>query len=146
MFQLGYWALFFASFLAATIVPFSSEAILSGMMVAGYSVPISLVLATVGNWLGGLTSFYLGYLGKEEWISRYLRINNEKTDRFKKYITGKEQWIALFCWLPFVGDVLAVALGLLKTSPFRVALGMLLGKALRYLVWAYFTLYIMQMV
>ncbi|MFA6401577.1 MAG: YqaA family protein [Salinivirgaceae bacterium] len=145
MFQLGYWALFFASFLAATIVPFSSEAILSGMMVAGYSVPLSLVLATAGNWLGGLTSFYLGYIGKEEWISRYLRIRNEKTDRFKKYITGKEQWIAFFCWLPFVGDVLAVALGLLKTSPFRVALGMLLGKALRYLVWAYFTLYIMQM-
>ncbi len=145
MFQLGYWGLFLASFLAATIVPFSSEAILSGMLAAGYSPVISLILATAGNWLGGLTSYYIGFLGKEQWITRYLRIDTKKTDQFKNYVKGKETWIAFFCWLPFIGDVIAVALGLLKVNPFRVALGMLIGKAIRYLFWAYFTLSILKL-
>lgn len=144
MFELGYFALFLSSFLAATVIPFSSEAILSGMLLAGYSLPLILVLATLGNWLGGLTSYYLGYLGKETWIQKYLRIPQEKTDRFKKLINGKEGWIAFFCWLPFVGDVLAVSLGLLKVNPFRTFVGMLIGKALRYIVWAAFTLWIFQ--
>ena len=145
MFELGYLGLFLSSFLAATVVPFSSEAILSGMLMAGYPVPSSLVLATLGNWLGGLTSYYLGYLGKEEWIQTYLHIPKEKTDRFKQYIKGKETWIAFFCWLPFIGDVLAVAMGLLKISPLQTALGMLLGKALRYLVWAFLTIWIINL-
>ena len=145
MFELGYLGLFLSSFLAATVVPFSSEAILSGMLMAGYPVPSSLVLATLGNWLGGLTSYYLGYLGKEEWIQTYLHIQKEKTDRFKQYIKGKETWIAFFCWLPFIGDVLAVAMGLLKISPLQTALGMFLGKALRYLVWAFLTIWIINL-
>jgi membrane protein YqaA with SNARE-associated domain len=144
MFQLGYWGLFLASFLAATVVPFSSELILSAMLGAGYAVGWCLVLATLGNWLGGLTSFYLGYLGKESWIEKYLRIKSAKTDRFKKYIKGKEAWIAFFCWVPFVGDVLAVALGLLHVSPWRTAIGMLMGKAVRYAVWAFFTLWVLH--
>lgn len=141
MFELGYLGLFLASFLAATVVPFSSEALLSAMVFADYSVPASLVVATLGNWLGGLTSYYLGYLGKQAWIEKYLRVPPEKTEKFKNKIAGREQWVAFFCWLPFIGDVLAVALGLLKFSPWRVALGMLLGKGLRYLVWAWLTLW-----
>lgn len=141
MFELGYWGLFIASFLAATVVPFSSEAILSAVIIAGFDPVICLIVATAGNWLGGLTSYYLGYLGKERWIERYLHIKQEKTDRFKLKIKGKEQWIAFFCWLPFIGDVLAVCLGLLRISPWRVSIGMLIGKALRYVVWAYFTLW-----
>lgn len=142
MFELGYWGLFLASFLAATVVPFSSEVILSGMLAAGYATIPSLILATLGNWLGGLTSFYLGFLGKEAWIEKYLRISKTKIERFKTFIAGKEAWIAFFCWLPLVGDVIAVALGLLHVSPLRVGIGMLIGKAVRYAVWAYFTLWL----
>ncbi|MGE4288611.1 MAG: YqaA family protein [Salinivirgaceae bacterium] len=142
MFELGYVGIFIASFLAATVVPFSSEVILSGMLAAGYAAFPSLVLATVGNWLGGLSSFYLGYLGKEVWIERYLRISKTKIEQFKEFILGKEAWIAFFCWLPLVGDVIAVALGLLHVSPLRVGIGMLIGKAVRYAVWAYFTLWL----
>lgn len=139
MFELGYWGLFLASFLAATVVPFSSEAILSGVIVAGYNPVLSLSIATLGNWLGGMSSYYLGYLGKQQWIEKYLRIPKDKTEKFKLKIAGKEQWIAFFCWLPFVGDVIAVCLGLLKISPMRVSIGMFIGKALRYVVWAWFT-------
>ncbi len=144
MFEPGYWGLFLATFLAATIVPFSSEAMLSGTIYAGYDSVIALSVATFGNWLGGMTSFYLGYLGKEEWISKYLRISPEKTNKYIARLRGKEQWAAFFCWLPFVGDIIAVALGLLKMNALKVAIGMFLGKALRYIIWAIITLWVLD--
>ena len=53
---------------------------------------------------------------------------------------GKEWWIAFFCWLPGIGDIIAVVLGLLKTNFWLTSIGMLIGKALRYLVWGQMTL------
>ena len=142
MFELGYWGLFLASFLAATVVPFSSEAILSAMIVADFNPVYCLIAATFGNWFGGISSYYIGYMGKEAWIVKYLRIPKEKTDRFKQRIQGKEAWIAFFCWLPFVGDVIAVVLGLLKINFLNVSMGMLVGKAVRYVIWGYFTIWL----
>lgn len=138
--DMGYAALFLASFLAATIVPFSSEAILTGTIVAGYDPIISLLVATLGNWLGGLTSYYIGYLGKIEWIEKYLRIPHHKTEKFKQRIHGKETWIALLAWLPAVGDLIAVVLGLVKAPFLHVSIGMLIGKLARYSVWGYLTI------
>lgn len=144
MFEFGYVGLFLASFLAATVLPFSSEAILSGTIYAGYNPLAALVLATFGNWLGGVSSYYLGYIGKQNWIERYLRIPIKKTELFKLKIKGKEQWVAFFCWLPLVGDVIAVTLGLLKVNAVNVFIGIFIGKALRYIVWAFFTLWLLQ--
>lgn len=139
-YELGHLALFLASFLAATILPFSSELMLSGMLTAGYDPAWVLITASLGNWLGGLSSFWLGWLGKWSWIEKYLRIKAEKLEKLHRRIEGKEGWVAFFCWLPGVGDPLAVLLGLLKTRPLPTALWMLLGKALRYAVWGYLTL------
>lgn len=144
MLKFGYWGLFLATFLAATVLPFSSEAMLSGMLYADYNLYWVLLIASFGNWLGGMTSYYLGYLGKIEWIEKYLRIPEEKTKRFQLRIKGKEQYAALFCWLPFVGDIIAVVLGLIKLNPLRVAIGMFIGKALRYIVWAYLSIHIIN--
>lgn len=146
MSELGYPLLFISSFLAATILPFSSELILSGMLVAGFDPYISLLVATVGNWLGGLTSYWIGWLGKWSWIERYLRISMEKIKKIHALISGKEGWIAFFCWLPVVGDALAVALGLLKANFYQSALWMLVGKASRYAVWGYLTLQTLQLI
>lgn len=110
------------------------------MLAAGYDPAWVLVTASLGNWLGGLSSFWLGWLGKWSWIEKYLRIKAEKLEKLHRRIEGKEGWVAFFCWLPGVGDPLAVLLGLLKTRPLPTALWMLLGKALRYAVWGYLTL------
>jgi membrane protein YqaA with SNARE-associated domain len=138
--ELGYLALFAASFLAATVLPFSSEVVLSGMLVAGFDPYISLAVATTGNWLGGLSSYWIGWLGKWEWIEKYLKIKAEKIERLRQRIAGKEGWIAFFCWLPVIGDPIAVVLGLIKTRFIPTALWMLVGKAARYAVWGYLTL------
>lgn len=145
-YEMGYPLLFLASFLAATVVPFSSELVLSGMLVAGFDPYVSLIVATLGNWMGGLTSYWLGWLGKWQWIEKYLRISKAKLVRVQTKIKGREGWIAFFCWLPIVGDVLAVALGLIKSDFFRSALWMLIGKGVRYAVWGYLTIQTLQLI
>ncbi len=140
LFDSGYFALFLASFLAATVVPFSSEALLSGMLATDYNLYWCLGLATLGNWLGGMSSYGLGWLGKTEWIEKYLKIRHQQIEKTKKLVKGKELWIAFFCWLPGIGDVIAVILGLLKVNVVLASVGMLIGKLLRYVVWALITL------
>ncbi|HKL71846.1 MAG TPA: VTT domain-containing protein [Marinilabiliaceae bacterium] len=146
MYELGYSLLFLASFLAATVVPFSSELVLSGMLAAGFDPFVSLIVATLGNWMGGLTSYWLGWLGKWQWIEKYLRISEVKIMRAHTKIKGKEGWIAFFCWLPIVGDLLAVALGLIKSNFYRTALWMLIGKGGRYAVWGYLTMQTLRVI
>ena len=64
--DLGYWGLFLGSFLAATVVPFSADVLVIGMLVAGGSPWAIIIIATTGNFLGGLTSYGIGRLGKWE--------------------------------------------------------------------------------
>ena len=78
---LGYLGLFIASFLAATVVPFSSEVVFSAMVFGGLDAWTCVLVATLGNWLGGMTCYYLGRLGKIEWIEKYLRIKKEKMEK-----------------------------------------------------------------
>lgn len=139
MFGLGYLSLFLASFLAATVVPFSSEALLSGMVYGDFNLYSCILIATLGNTLGGVTTYYLGYLGKEQWLAKYFKISTQKVEKIKTKISGKEQWIAFFCWLPVIGDIIAAALGFLKFKLYLVVLGMFLGKGLRYGILGYLT-------
>ena len=69
--DLGYWGLFLGSFLAATIIPFSADVLLIGMLVAGGSPWAVIAIATIGNFLGGLTSYGVGRIGKWEWIIKF---------------------------------------------------------------------------
>ena len=66
--SLGYWGLFIGSFLASTIIPMSADVLLVGVLALGGNVWGCLAIATVGNWLGGLTSYWIGWLGRWDWI------------------------------------------------------------------------------
>lgn len=132
--ELGYVGLFIGSFLASTIVPFSADVLLIGMLVAGGSPWVVVGIATVGNFLGGLTSYGIGRLGKWEWIEK-LGANPEKIARHKAKIDKYGAWVALLSWVPFIGDVLAVALGFFRVKFVPSALFMLLGKFARFVVW-----------
>lgn len=129
---MAYLFLFLQSFLAATVVPFSSETVLTGMVLNGFNSTYCLVFATVGNWLGGLSSYLLGYLGKIEWIEKYLRVKHEKLLKWEGKIKKYGSYFALLCWLPFIGDIIAIALGLFKVKALPVSLFMLFGKFIRY--------------
>lgn len=131
----GYWGLFIGTFLAATVIPFSSEFLIIGILVAGGDPLISFMSATLGNWLGGLTSYYLGYLGKWEWIEKWLRISKESLERQKSKIDKYGALLAFLSWAPFVGDIFALGLGFYKLNFTKCAIYMLIGKAVRFAMW-----------
>ncbi|MCC6542380.1 MAG: DedA family protein [Flavobacteriales bacterium] len=134
----GLVGLFLAAFLAATILPFSSEAVLLALAAAGgQPMPLFLV-ATLGNTLGGLTNYGIGrWLPTERIVQRY-GADTLRAERWRAYIQRHGAWAALLCWLPVVGDPLALALGLARTAMLPTAILMMLGKGARYavLLWA----------
>ena len=135
----GYIGLFIASFLGATIIPFSSELVFSLLIIKGYDFNLSLLVATTGNWLGGLSSYFLGRLGRWSTLEKYFRLKKEKIVKFKTNIDKWGSLLAFFCWLPIVGDPIAVSLGFFRTNYILVALWMFMGKLIRYIIWAFVT-------
>ena len=131
----GYIGVFIASFLAATILPFSSEVVLTGVLLGGASYWPCIIAATLGNTLGGMTCYWIGSAGKIEWIKKYLRLDISKLERVQKWIADKGAWMGFFVFLPGIGDFIAVALGFLRANLTIVSLSMLLGKFIRYVVW-----------
>ena len=135
--EYGYAGLFLAAFLAATILPFSSEVVFSALVFGGLNAWICVLCATFGNWLGGITCYWLGRLGKIEWIEKWLHVSHDKIERTRKWFVRYGDWISFFSFLPFVGDIIAVAAGFMRCN-FRIAsTAMLVGKFARYLLWMY---------
>ena len=132
----GYLGLFIASFLAATILPFSSEIVLSLLIASNYDLTPCLILATLGNWAGGMSSYGLGWLTKWSFIEKYFRVKKEKIKSLKDKIDNWGSLLAFFCWLPVVGDPLAIGLGVFKTNVWLVGMWMFVGKLVRYVAWA----------
>lgn len=141
---IGLLGLFLAAFLAATVLPFSSEAVFAGLLLGGWQPWPCVIVATLGNWLGGLTCYWVGSLGKMEWIEKWFRIPKDKIDKFSEKIHHYGDWLAFFSFLPGVGDVIAVASGFLRCRLWVVAVSMLLGKLARYVVWMYVQGWIMH--
>lgn len=139
LFDYSLWGLFLTSFLAATVVPFSSEALLTLLIYKGIDPAAAVLVATAGNWLGGMSSYAIGYLGKWEWIEKYLRVKRETIEKWHNRLYKRGALFAFLCWVPGVGDIFAVGLGLLRTNILMTSLAMLAGKFLRYLVWGWLT-------
>lgn len=136
----GYLGLFVASFLAATVVPLASEALFV-VMLFHFDPWICLTVATLGNSLGGCLNYGLGCLGNPEWLSR-IRVKPAQIVRWKERVNTYGVWLALFSWLPFVGDIMAVALGFFRVDWKGSFLFIFLGKFVRYLAILVFYLYV----
>lgn len=129
----GYIGLFISALLAGSIVPFSSELVMVALVQMGLS-PVGCVLsATLGNTLGGMTCYYIGRLGRIDWMERYLRVKKEKVDRMQRFLQGKGALMAFFAFLPFVGEAIAIALGFMRSNLTLTTTSMLIGKLLRYI-------------
>ena len=136
----SYFGLFLATFLAGSILPFSSEAILSGVLaLEGINAWGCIAAATAGNFLGGMTCYWIGHFGKIEWIEKYLKVKPEKLQKYLNYMKGKGSWMAVFTFVPVVGDLLAVTLGYMRANIWVTAITMLIGKFLRYWLWMILT-------
>jgi len=130
--ELGYIGLFLAGFLAATILPFSSEGVLIIALLNNSNPTICLIVITLGNWLGSVTTYGIGYLGKVKWIEKYFKISHEKLLKTQKRFKKHGSWLGLFVWVPIIGDVFALSLGYFKVNFLLSTVFMLIGKLARY--------------
>jgi membrane protein YqaA with SNARE-associated domain len=122
------WALFGSSFLAATLLPGGSEAVLFAVLkLHPGQLWIALGVATLGNTLGGMSSYLIGRI-----------IPQKKELRALQTVRKYGSPALLLSWVPIIGDPLCVAAGWLRVNPWLAALFMGAGKLARYLAIAAF--------
>ncbi len=133
-YQYGLLGLFLAGFLSGSVFPFNSESVLSLLIYSGFNVGSSLAAATAGNTLGGISIYYLGYLGKMEWIEKYAKVKPEKIHAILPKLKRYGSLAASLSFVPLFGDVVILGLGFFRISPFFTIFFMMIGKIARYLV------------
>ncbi len=127
------WGLFFSSFIASTIFPGGSEAVLAYLVAEGSNPATQLVaVASFGNTLGALTTWFLGYLTAKKYPLQQLLPGKKQQAIASVRRWGR--WALLFSWLPVVGDGLCFAGGWLRLPLWTSTLAILLGKTARYVM------------
>lgn len=139
----GYVGLFISALLAGSIIPFSSELVMGALVAMGLEPWLCVLSATLGNTAGGLTCYWLGQLGRMDWIEKYLGVKHGKVERMQHFLQGRGALMAFFAFLPFVGEAIAVALGFMRSNFWLTTASMFAGKLARYVVmlWAILSLY-----
>jgi membrane protein YqaA with SNARE-associated domain len=133
--QWGYAGLFLCAFIAGSVVPLSSEAILLAYIGPLHLSPLwCLLWATAGNVCGGMTCYWLGSLGNEQWIERYAHVSHDKMERAKRWVEHRGAWMAFFAFIPLLGSAITVALGYMHANRGITVLAMTLGKVIRYAI------------
>ena len=124
------WGLFATSLIAATILPAGSEALLS-VMVLEQRYPISniILVATLGNTLGGLVTYAMGY-----WARSYSKNLQSQHSKGIRQVRNYGVFCLLLSWLPIIGDALCFAAGWLKLNVYLSSALLLIGKLIRYVV------------
>ena len=120
----GLWGLAASAFLSATVLPGNSEIVLVGVL-AKFPTLFwqGIVVATVANTLGGMTSYGIG---------RFLPAKPEKSKALT-WLHRYGEWMLLMSWVPLFGDALCVAAGWLRINPWLTLLMLAIGKCARYL-------------
>ena len=128
-----YGAMFLSAFLAATVLPVSSEAVLAGMIVSGRGDPwLLLTVATIGNTLGSVVNWVLGRGVETLRNGRWFPITADRYEQACRTFRRFGQWTLLFAWLPVVGDALTLAAGAARVNLGVFVALVATGKAARY--------------
>ena len=136
----GYWGMFLAGLLAGTVVPFSSEVVLIALLALGFDAIPLLIIASVGNWIGGMTTYWIGLMGKTIWLEKYFNVSHEKLIAFESRIGRWGSYWALISWVPIAGNLITAALGFFRVPVLPVAIYMAIGKVTRYIIIIYIAL------
>ena len=130
----GPWGMFLSAFLAGSILPFSSEAIMVALLALGGSSWLLLLTASVGNTLGGVSCYCVGRIASPEWLQRTFRIKDKHMQRARALVSRWGAWMGFLCWVPVLGDAILVTLGIMRSHPLATNVTMLVGRTLRYAV------------
>ena len=121
-----------AAFLAGSVFPFSSEAVMVSLQLAGLEPWPLFLSATIGNVAGSMFNYWIGTFGRLEWIEKYLHIKREKVEKTRLWLDGRGAWVGSLCFLPILGSVLSVTLGYMRANPYVTFVAIFVGKAVRY--------------
>ena len=135
--QYGYWGMLMAACLAGSFFPFSSEAVLIGLMATGLDPWVLMGYGTVGNVVGSILNYCVGRMGKMEWIEKRLHVKEEDLERAHRFLAGRGAWMGFFAFLPVLGSAITIALGLMRSNVFITFVAITLGKICRYIVLIY---------
>ena len=125
-----------SAFISSTLFPGGSEAVLAYLVAdAKHPLFLLIIVATVGNTLGAMTSWGIGRLISIRYSTERLSkaTQQKAVERLQKYGSP----VLLLSWLPVVGDPLCVAAGWLRIHWLPSLVFIAVGKLLRYIVVVY---------
>lgn len=128
----GYLGMGIMAFLAGTVVPITSEVLLVFFIGIGLNAVGLTLAATIGNTLGGVTCFMIGYLTTKEKVQKFFKVPDRRMKRADMLIQKYGYWTAAFSFLPVLGEVFLLSLGIMRVNRFKVISLMALGKLFRY--------------
>ena len=126
-----------ASFIAGSVFPFSSEAVMLAMLAAGVDPWELVITASIGNVAGSMFNYGVGRLGRLDWIEKYLHVKKESLDRAQRFMGGHGAWMGFFAFLPILGSAISILLGLMRANIIITLISITLGKVMRYLIIAW---------
>ena len=133
----GYWGMLVTAFIAGSFFPFSSEAVMTGLLAAGLDSWGLIIYGTIGNVAGGMFNYFVGRQGKLEWIEKYLHVKQQDLQRAERFMAGRGAWMGFFAFIPVLGSAITIALGLMRANiPISLS-SMAIGKFLRYVLLIY---------
>lgn len=135
----GYAGMWLAAFLAGTVIPFSSEVVLVALVKMGLDPMLTILSATFGNVVGGMTCYWLGHLGNMHWIEHYFKVSPQKIARAERFVRGRGAWMGFFGFVPILGSAISIVLGMMRANIPITVVSMTLGKFIRYAVLIYIT-------
>ena len=131
---IGYLSLFTISFLAATILPFSSELMLASMLsIENYNRTLLITFSSLGNILGSVFNWVLGFYFIKLQNKKWFPFNQEQISKSSQWFEKYGKWSLLFAWVPIIGDPLTFVAGTMKTKFFIFLILVGIGKISRYL-------------
>lgn len=136
----SYAVLFLWSFLAATVLPLGSEGVLVVLVRTEHQLILPVVVATLGNYLGACTTYWLGKRAARALGKR--RVSAERHTRASNIFQRRGPLALVLSWVPVLGDALVVVAGAAQVPWGIFSFWVVLGKALRYAVvaWAALTI------
>ena len=130
-----YLSLFFISFLAATVLPFSSELTLAGLIsTSNYDNLLLLVVASFGNVLGSVVNWALGFYSRNLTTKKWFPFKETQIEKSSIWFRKFGKWSLLFAWVPVLGDPLTLVAGILRVKFIDFIILVAIGKVSRYLI------------
>ena len=131
----GAIGMFVCAYIAGSFLPFSSEAVLIALLATTTVNPWStLIAASTGNILGSMTNYYIGTKGNLEKIAKWFHVNPARLRKVKIWTGKYGGWMGFLTFLPVLGTLISLSLGLLKCNVLTVFFTTTVGKFVRYLI------------